>query len=375
MRKISSTAVIAWVLAGCGAAATGNDATSDGDVDGGPRFDAGGTPAHTIAGLAAAACPGEEEPPGHHPAGIDYWELAYPGAAVSVCRGWDCDSGHCDLVATVQVVNLAAGARMRVISELAPGWSAGTHNSQFNKRTAAGWYDWTKANVSSPPGGRLFSVANGSFFKCNHLVLGGCFTGADNITALSFPQKKWNTITSLGAEARCYPIDPDRRGKRLFALSAPYNDRQLAYIDTYYDNCQSDAAFVAQELSTYQGRPASLFDATVGLYPTYGEEDELERRTFIGTRNLAGRWSEAQDVVYLLTSATDITVVDARAILADDFGAMYTMQLDSGDSTQLHACSGGCSSEGSYRDAILSWDWLWLGERPIPEVLAVYDVQ
>jgi exopolysaccharide biosynthesis protein len=60
----------------------------------------------------------------------------------------------------------------------------------------------------------------------------------------------------------------------------------------------------------------------------------------------------------VLTSTAPITNVRAREILTNDFGSMWTMQLDGGGSTQYY--------HAAYTD-----NPFW-GPRAVPEVLAIY---
>jgi len=374
MRTKLGTVVLAGVLAGCGVD------TNDGvapimEATGESSLEVGEEP--ELPADTAGQCPTEGPPP----VDIDYWELVHIGNAVTVWKGWDCSplvDNHCflpSLVATVQHVNFGAGAKMRVISEMATGQPVGTNATEFTKRPAkgpAGWYTWTRDHVTTPPREQLFSVTNGSYFMCNHNEA-TCHL-SPFYSAMSFPQKKWNTITSLGADTGTYEIAKNTSAKRVFGLSNPgYPGPQVPSIVPYNDAGLSNAATVTTAL-------APFFDATVGLHPVYGCETSVEYRTFIGTRNSAGRWNGVQDRGYLLTSAKPMTIVQARDILVDEFKAMYTMQLDSGGSTQFYACEGGCLGSEVYEDSFDTIDWWWaaltqglITSRPIPEVLAVYD--
>lgn len=310
--------------------------------------------------------------------GIDFWQTSYAGNAVTVCTAWDGE----ERVAVVQIVNFDAGAKMRVMSEAFDDPPLGTTETRFKKRTSQEWHEWIQSSVATPPAAQLFSVTNGSFFMCSDGFEGCTLAdiGSGASSRLSFPEKKWNAITSLGAETWCYDMTPaEPHGKRVFALSDPRGTgKQSAFIDTFNDNCQSTWASASAELSSFQGQPANFFDATVGLHPTYGPDstvdclvgcqdghcpDVCDLRTFVATRHTQRRWTAPQNRAYLFTSERPMKNADARSILAEDFGTMYAMQLDSGGSTQFYAEGPG------YVDSLHDPAWT----RIVPEVLVVYD--
>jgi Phosphodiester glycosidase len=352
MRKVFGHSWIAWVLAGCGTLA--GDAAWDED----PAAESEGRLA-IEAGEGAEQCPSSL----NHCAGIQSWRAAHTGRAVTVCHGLD---GSGQLVAVVQMVNFSAGAKMRVVSLPAASSGFGTPDTLFEKKSIRGWYDWTKANVTSPSGSLLLSVTNGAPFMS--------YTSEPD--KMSFPQKKWNTITSTGAEMHDYNDYPGAPGKRVFALSDPRSSApQIPYIEPFGYGGRANELTVIAELAIYQGRPVRYFDATVALHPDYGNESEESEhyhdpRTYIATRDTTGRWSGDQNRVYLLTTRMSITIDDARLILVEDFKAMYTMQLDGGGSTRFYGCNDGCPSEGRcYQESFPDQQ----AGRPVPEVLAIYD--
>jgi len=230
------------------------------------------------------------------------------------------------------------------MSEVAAGSPVGTASTQFVKRTSKQWYDWIKAgNVGTPPAAQLFSVTNASLFRS--------FVPW-NTSAMSFPQKKWNSITSTGEDPNCHLIDGSS-AKRMFGLSDPRAaGRQNAYMNTFNQGCKADFNTVSTQFSGY-------FDAVVAYHPIYDNETTTTRRTYLGTKNLGGYWTLPQDIAYVLTSTASITNVRAREILTNDFGSMWTMQLDGGGSTQYY--------HAAYTDGDDGW-----GARAVPEVLAIY---
>jgi len=286
---------------------------------------------------AALSCPARSI----HPA-IASWRMDAQGNGVYMCRGRDSSGNYMGV--TVQMVDFTAGAKMRVMSEVAAGSPVGTASTQFVKRTSKQWYDWIKAgNVGTPPAAQLFSVTNASLFRP--------FLG--NTSAMSFPQKKWNSITSTGEDPTCYLIDGSS-AKRMFGLSDPRAaGRQNAYMNTFNQGCKADFNTASTQLSGY-------FDAVVAYHPSYGDKTTTDKRTYLGTKNLGGYWTLPQDIAYVLTSTAPITNVRAREILTNDFGSMWTLQLDGGGSTQYY--------HGAYTDPYYP-----LGEtRAVPEVLAIY---
>jgi len=287
---------------------------------------------------AALSCPARSI----HPA-IASWRMDAQGNGVYMCRGRDSSGNYMGV--TVQMVDFTAGAKMRVMSEVAAGSPVGTASTQFVKRKSKEWYDWIKAgNVGTPPASQLFSVTNASLFR-------SAFWG--NTSAMSFPQKKWSSITSTGEDPNCHLINGSS-AKRMFGLSDPRAaGRQNAYMNTFNQGCKADFNTASTQLSGY-------FDAVVAYHPIYGvDETTTDNRTYLGTKNLGGYWTLPQDIAYVLTSTAHITTVRAREILTNDFGSMWTMQLDGGGSTQYY--------HAAYSDADYGW-----GPRAVPEVLAIY---
>ena len=105
----------------------------------------------------------------------------------------------------------------------------------------------------------------------------------------------------------------------------------------------------------------SLFDATVGFHPLHDTSDTPQQRTFLGTRSTDGLWHGTQDRAYLLTSAVPLTLSEARDILAVDFSTMYNIQLSGGHDTQFQSVAGDQESSDPS------------GDRPVPEVLVIYN--
>lgn len=271
--------------------------------------------------------------------GLAFWQLDTQANGVFMCRGKNSNGQYMGV--TVQVVDFRLGAKMRVMSEVSAGSPMGQPDTQFVKRTVQDWYTWTQqGNVTVPPTQRLFSVTNASLFTW----------ALPGTTSMSFPQKKWNTVTSTGKETRCHEIGEDS-GKRFFALSDPQGaGRQYARINVFNDGCQADINSVNAQLGGF-------FDATVAYHPIYGNETTTDNRTFVGTMNQYGYWNQPQDVAYVLTSSAYLTVVQARDILVQDFGAMWTMQLDGGGSTGYY--------HANFSDRP--------NARSVPEVLVIYS--
>ncbi|QRK11154.1 hypothetical protein JQX13_14405 [Archangium violaceum] len=296
------------------------------------------------AAQAQSPCPSQSI----HPE-IYRWELDAQGKGVYLCRAKD-GYGNFKHI-TVQVVDLAAGAKMRIMSEVAPGSPIGTSETLFVKRTAQEWYNWIKlGNATVPPIAQLFSVTSGSF----------TMPTAAATAHLSFAEKKWGIITTTGNDPVCYYMDDGSSAKRMFGLSDPRAaGQQFAAIRPFDVACQAGATPVNNAFSGY-------FDALVGFHPLYGDATRRTNRSFIGSKRKDGAWAEGkdQDVVYLLTSTTPtspmpaLTLNEAHKILANDFGAQWTVQLaGGGDAQYFHQ---------GFEDPSPN-------KVPVPEVLVVYQ--
>jgi hypothetical protein len=297
---------------------------------------------------AAEACPTRATAPVVRWESLDRWQQK---KAVSLCRGFDANGAR---VMDVQIVDFAAGAKMRIMSQ--PIWP-GSSYTNFSPLTAAYWASWMKSFVSTPSPDLLVSATNGAPAHPTHV-------GANGV-GMAFPQKKWNAIASLGADSACHFLPGSlTSAKRYFGLSDPHGaGRQYPYIDTFDDPCQSSTSSVTRGFSTYRGQPVDLFDATVGFHPLYGDEASRQRRTFVGTRSTDGLWGGTQDVAYLLTSDQPLTIGEARGVLTADFHTMYNVRLDGDGATQY-------SAPGLFGHGIDSSDE---PDREVPEALAVYD--
>ncbi len=305
------------------------------------------------AGMFGAPSPASAEegvcPSGASHPTIMSWATTYSDRAVTVCQAWDRASGK---KVHVQVVDFEAGGKMRVMSD---PWEPAWDDTRFTTRTAWGWFDWVGDHVATPAPSRLFSVTNGSFSISQNVWM-------PESTSMSFPQKKWNTLTSWGIDEQCH-YHEGGSAKRYFGLSDPRTTgRQFPYIDTYDDPCQSNAATANEEFSSYQGKPVSLFDATVGYHPLVETSKGPQRQTFLGTLSTDGRWTGTQDRAYLLTSDFEMTAAEARDILANDFGTMYNVQLSGGTDTQYQSVAG-------YMQSFEPGGRL----REVPEVLVIYN--
>lgn len=302
---------------------------------------------------AAEVCPLTATAP------VAKWQTVYSYKAVTVCRGFD-SSGIA--VGDVQVVDFEAGGKMRVMSEPEPGQTPGTHQTEFDRKTGMGWFFWVQENVTAPPAGQLFSTTSSAPFD---------LVGTGSAT-MKFPEKKWNALMSLGSDTACHTMpDTGMSAKRFFGLSDPrVPGRQFPYVGNYDDPCQSDAATVTSEFSTYQGAPVSLFDATVAFHPLYELNTGRGRQAFLGTRSTDGLWTGTQDRAYVFTSSHSsssyLTVAEARALLVNDFQTMYNIQLH-GPAAGYHSVLDGRLAEASADDMS--------GVRGVPEVLVIYNAQ
>jgi hypothetical protein len=298
------------------------------------------TPATTF---AAETCPASSTSPI-----IDEWKEVYRNRGVTLCKGVEYTIVGERLRAYVQIVDFNEGAKMRIMSEVAPPSTPGNPATTFRVRTAADWYPWVKLNVSTPNPSLVFSTTNASFH-----------VNPDVDTPLSLPHKKWNQVLSTGW-ALTHPGDVAWLApKRKFGLGHPSNTPQTAYMAPFPSAPPANTTYTLTDvLNGLNG----YWDGIVGVDPQHEfVPGQKARRTMLGLRDLSGCWGCPQDRAYILTTAATFTVPDARDILATDFNTMWNIQLDGGNSTQLESAYGTITSGLCYINC-----------RAVPDVLVVY---
>lgn len=264
--------------------------------------------------------------------GLPYW--IQTGAAtrgIVLCRGAVGVTAAPN--AYVQIVNLSAGAKIRLVSTVATGTrNQADGGTGFQPRTAKQWYTGIKAGsfVSNPPGSRLFSTTNGAFF----------INTSGSPTALSMPEKTGGSVSTRG-----WVVDNLRTGdaawnglKAIFGLStvAATQGSSIQGFPTHYTSA---------DVANYT---AGCWECVVGFAPTYHVpgSNVTARRTYVGRNSTS---------VYILSASGNYTEAQANSILSA-FGATSTVQLDGGGSTQMYVS-----------DAVNV-----TAARAVPEVLAVY---
>lgn len=272
---------------------------------------------------------------------IANWTTIYDDRGVTACKGTGI-IGNSE--AYLQIVDLAAGAKLRRVGECASPCTGGDppYNTslQYNKRKAPDWFDWVKNNVNWPPSSRLFSVSNASFL----------IDTSSSTTALSLPA--YHNI-----------VNEPTYGSGLFTAGWAFAHHEDAAWDALkrallIGNAKASTQTVSiQEFPThYTDTDLSLIlsdmygDALVGFQPLYGVVDPQSWRSFIGVKG-----SE----VYILNTEIEVELQQANDIIRS-FGALTTMQLDGGRSTQVHIDPPGGNRMGFDHN------------REVPDVLAVY---
>lgn len=283
------------------------------------------------------------------------WNVMYDDRGVTLCR----TSLVGTSLSTMQIVDLAAGAKVRLISDHA----APRINSYYNKRQASEWFDWIPSNTDRPSPALRFSTTNASFFTLT----------SEPVTPFALPHtaRQWypDCPPLIGEESPCEythtqiavafdsPDNPDWHApKRMLTIGDP--DAQLAEQDveigafpTHYDI-----------LDVFDGltKGGASWDGTVGFDPLYeasGPGDE-SNRTYAAVNG---------SKLYILTMTgvpvvAGFTVDEAKDVIESFAGSSAnSIQLDGGGSTQMYADWGeGPLDISSYIN------------RPVPDVLAVY---
>lgn len=286
---------------------------------------------------------------------IQFWinVSEFEDRGVTLCRGDLAEGPPPETpAALVQIVDFAAGAKLRLISEPVDPQSPPAEDSVYRKREAFEWFSYIQSNVPIPAPGRLFSTTNASFFT----------NTSDSETPLSLPELTRfkfpgspviDPVATFGL-AFFDNSDPAwvglKRGLRVGANLETTQNVELFDFPTNYDIADIADAF---DLGATEG-PAcgigvSCLDATVAFHPSYDSGEDSARRTYVGI--------DATNKVYVLAATVGLTFSEAQDILGS-FGSVAEVQLDGGGSTQTFDIS-----TGGFRSVI---------QRPVPDVLAVY---
>lgn len=270
---------------------------------------------------------------------------------VTVCRG-DFIIPKPDIPgAILQIVDLSAGAKLRLVSDFCEPTPTSCQISdttrhtdlQYHKRTPSDWFAWTQSNVDWPPSDRLFSTTNASFFTDT----------SGSTTKLSLPE--YHNIVNG------YPNSGSAQYTWGWAF---FNQDDDAWDALKRALTLGNAKITPQEINilefpmhpTDQDVGSVVFndswgDATVAFQPLYESGDLVNRRTFLG---VSGDGSK----VYILNMGSGDTVSETQDILLS-FGSRTGIQLDGGASTQMYS-----PELGGYALPVIF--------REVPDVLAVY---
>ena len=247
---------------------------------------------------AAVPCPTTDV------ANITSWDTAFSQRGITLCEGYAGPSN----VVKVQIVDIAAGARLQVLDYGGRG-APNPADNELLRRFMPTWA--SDVGIRAPAPGAAFSVTNASFFTST----------TTDYTKLSLPYR----LGSFGSHGvAIYGTDPNSSTpKRVLRYDHSGENIEVAPFPTFYS--ASDAQCL--------GWAACL----VGFDPLSdpsGNPSTTESRTFVGI--------DAQGVnvtrAYILTGVL-MTVATADRILKH-VGASATMQLDGGGSTGMQSYAG-----------------------------------
>jgi hypothetical protein len=274
----------------------------------------------------------------------DWAESAAPAGGVTLCAGTN-GAGQTD--AYVQIVDLSAGAKVRLIAD--PCASTDPCAGKYKVRTAADWDSWIRSNVTRPDGSRLFSTSNAAFFTDT--------SGNPTLLSLPFVQTS-NTIGQNGhpsvvsdpgfALTSSTAPNPDpawKDPKRAITFGDQSTTPQEVHMFDFPLTCRNPnddppcTAYTQGDLGTplapLCNSTCPEWDATVGLTPDFDANTGSARlRVYVGVSAPSGSFNFTK--VYILDTAVPYTVTEAKGIL-ESFGSQQEIQLDGGGSTQLYA--------------------------------------
>jgi Phosphodiester glycosidase len=282
---------------------------------------------------AAAAEPASAACPGFTSLGVSTWVEDFNARGVQLCRG---DNGG--VQAYMTIIDLAAGAKVRLVSQTASGQSPGTPATdwRFNKRTVRSWWDYFIANVGIPSSSRqLFSVTNGSFF---------IDTESATSTPMSLPHVTGASIRTHGWALGHQGDFAWNAPKRYLRFGHPGTTPQSVAIGTFPTH------YTPNDIATF----LLGYDGTVGYEPLYCSNCGPARRNMLG---------KAGNKLYLITTSRPYLLSEVQAIIQQFAGGLATtVQLDGGGSSQMYSRHG----------EIVSCAPPLCGVREVPEALGVF---
>jgi Phosphodiester glycosidase len=300
---------------------------------------------------------------------VPNWAPRSLGGGVILCEGTD-TFGLTD--AWVQIVDLNAGAKVRLISESCPACpfddTEDFSDLQYHKRTAPEWFDLieNKPPTSPPSTGELFSTSNGSFFTD---------TSAGPASPLSLPEESLIEKLPNGDALTESTVGKAWEGgddawdspKRAISFGDHTASRQKVEMILDFPMHYTRNDFLELVSGVPPGECCVDWDRiygdqTVGFTPDFVPGDLESRRTYVGVDSSVG----AANTVYILTTDADFSNEEAQIMLAS-FGAAVSVQLDGGSSTQLYGPDLDDDGEGDN----LVTPFPDIG-RTVPDTLAVY---
>lgn len=307
----------------------------------------------TLVAVPAAAPPAHAQQDPCTPSGpniIQTWSVLYDDRGVTLCGGATPTEPDLQL-AYVQIVDLAAGAKLRLISDAVSGQpDFPTPGRLFNKRETYQWYDWIQSNVNTPAPGRLFSTTNASFFtntsgSTTPLSLPELSGGFPNLT-LGWAygdngDPAWDALKAalVIGNPNSTPQDVNIRG-----FPTNYNDFDVATVFNISGTDQSPIICDGTD----------CWDGTVAFDPLYQLVDPVARRTMVGVSP-----GDPVTKVYILTTTNISVTLDQAQDIIKSFGSQLEIQVDGGGSTQMWSPLGGVGGTPP------------IG-RALPDVFAVY---
>lgn len=253
----------------------------------------------------------------------------------ATAKGYRMCSRYVGFGTQVQIVDLKAGARVVIGSQIAP--IAGAPAAQYVKRTAEEWWTYMENDPARQTRGPLQAIVNASFFRT---------ASPAETTELSFGQKKDGVTETIGTDTDTVYT------KRVFGLFAGGAKALI-----------NDFAYKGRDPAAYANALSNVNSALVSFAPDGGPvASEQARRTYFGGRDTDG--DGALDRLYIFTSTETLTAADVIKILRDEFKTSANIQMDGGGSTQLHSRYGATVAT----ECVIPTR----GCRKVPNVLAIY---
>jgi hypothetical protein len=265
-----------------------------------------------------------------------------PSGGITLCVGTTVGIPGND--AFVQIVDLSAGAKVRMWADLCPLGQCSGGDDKYLVRTAPDWANWIGLNTITPNADRLYSVSNAGHFST--------LSGEPTRLSLPFFQLRLNeggipgnggfalvddggALNNTTDPAWDSPKRAITFGDTLTTPQGPVQEVHMFDFPTHYTHDDvASPPFEPAQITC--GSTCPDWDATVGFTPDRDDDTGPARRTYVGVSPTGG---DAITKVYILNTAIDVTVGQAQNILKS-FGSQLELQLDGGTSTQLWGNGG-----------------------------------